>query len=161
MSILQTHVDELFAGAAPRSGQLCRNPVVGGDWLVGADPDAVQKKRARRALLAREWFYVYGPPDAPPLPLSGIEQEALRYRDPLGHLVAEFARSLEANNWDCKRHPGFDDFARGALASEYSPDFTRKNAALCNRYPPRRLRGLGPGQICRLPPNGGQVEVTL
>jgi hypothetical protein len=130
---------------------VCRNPVVGGDWLVGADSIAVQKKRARRALLAREWFYLYGPPDAPPLPLSGIEQDDLRYHDALGHLVAEVARSLEANDWDFLRHPSFDDFARGALASEHSPEFTREHAALCERFAPRLLRGLGPGQIWQKP----------
>lgn len=153
MSILQTHLDQLFAAPSAPRGHLCTLPVLGGDWLVG-DPIAKQKKQARLALLAREWFAVYGPPDAPPLPLSGIEQEALRYHDPLGHLVAEFARSLEANDWDFQAHPSFEDFARGALASEYSPDFTRKNAILLDRYPPRALRGLGPGQIWR----GDKVE---
>lgn len=151
MSLLQEHVDQLFADAAPQRGQLCRNPVVGGEWLVGADPIAVQKKRARRALLAREWFYFYGPPDAPPLPLSGIEQEDMRYQDPFHHLVAEYARSLAGNDWDFLTHPSFDDFARGALASEYSPEFTRENAALLERFPPRPLRGLCPGQIWQKP----------
>ncbi len=148
MSILQSHVEQQFAAAAPPQGQLGGLPVFDGLY-VGGEPLSWQRKLAQRALLAREWFYLYGPPDAPPLPLSGIEQEALRYHDPFGHLAAEYARSLEANDWDFRNHPGFDDFARGALASEHSPDFTRKNSALCKRYPPRRLRGLGPGQIWR------------
>jgi hypothetical protein len=152
-------VDQLFENVAPqRGGQLCTNPVLGGDWLVGVDPISEQKKQAHRALLAREWFAVYGPTDAPPLPLSGIAQEALRYRDPLGHLVAEFARSLEANKWDFQGHPTFDDFACGALASGYSPDFTRKNAQLREKYPPRRLCGLGPGQIWRKSTNDKSVR---
>lgn len=146
MSILQEHVDCLFANATVPPGQLGDLPVFGG-WYVGGEKRSRQRALARRALLAREWFDVYGPPDAPPLPLSGTEQEGLRYQDPLGHLVAEFARSLEGNDWDFQRHPSFDDFARGALASEYSPAFTRENAALLERYPPRPLSGLGPGQI--------------
>ena len=151
MSVLRTHVDRLFADAAPQRGLLCLNPVIGGRWLVGADPITVQKKKAYRALLAREWFAVYGPPDAPPLPLSGSEQEDLRYHDPFGHLIAEYARSLEANDWDFQQHPSFDDFACGVLASKHSPDFTRNNAALCERFPPCPLPGIGPGQLWQEP----------
>lgn len=147
MTRIQQHVDRLFEEATPMPGRCCRNPVAGGDWLVGDDPIKPQKDRARRALLAREWFAIYGPPDAPPLPLSPIEQGALRYHDPLGHLVAEYARSLAANDWEFQKHPSFEDFARGALASTLSPDFTRKNPALLKRYPPRALAGIGPGQI--------------
>ncbi len=148
-SIIKSHVDQLFVDAAPQKGDTCRNPVVGWVWVAGADPIAPQKRVARRALVAQEWFYVHGPKDAPPLPLTGFEQEALRYHDPLGHLVAEFARSLEANRWEINGHPSFEDFARGVLASEYAPDFTRENAALCKRFPPRPLPGIGPGQIWR------------
>jgi len=150
MSILQDHVDRLFAGAAPPRGQLGRFPVFDG-WCVGGEPLSRQRNLARRALLAREWFAMYGPPDAPPLPLSHIEQEDMRYNDPFHHLVAEYARSLEANKWEFHNHPSFEEFARGALASEYSPEFTRENAALCERFPPRLLRGLGPGQIWQKP----------
>jgi hypothetical protein len=148
-SIIKSHVDQVFRDAAPQRGRLCRNPVVGGEWLVGADPITGQKKEARRALLAREWFYLHGPMDAPPLPLSGFEQDELRYHDPLGHLVTDFARSLEANGWEINGHPSFEEFARGVLASKYAPDFTRKNEALCKRYPPKPLPGIGPGQVWR------------
>ncbi len=148
-SIINEHVEQLFRDASPRSGQLCRNPVAGGEWLVGEDPIKPQKKRARRALVAREWFYLHGPKDAPPLPLSGFEWYALRYRDPLGHLVVDFARSLEINGWEINNHPSFDDFARGVMASEDSPEFTRKNEALLKRYPPRPLAGIGPGLVWR------------
>ena len=148
-SIIQERVDQLFRGAAPQRGHLCRNPVVGGDWLVGEDPITVQKKKAHRALLAREWFFLHGPKDAPPLPLSDWEQADLRYHDPLGHLVVDFARSLEANGWQFNGHPSFEDFARGVLAARSSPNFTRKNAALLKRYPPKPLAGIGLGQVWR------------
>jgi hypothetical protein len=107
----------------------------------------VLKELARRALVAREWFFLHGPPDAPALPLSDEDQSKVRYSDPLGHLVAEFARSLDANGWDINNHPSFEEFARGALASEFSPDFTRKNTELLKRFPPRPLRGLREGQV--------------
>jgi hypothetical protein len=149
MSIIKEHVDQLFRDAAPLRGQLCRNPIVGGEWLVGEDPINVQKRRAHRALVAREWFFLHGPGDAPPLPLSGFEQDDLRYHDSLGHLVADFGRSLKANDWEINGHPSFEEFARGVLASEYAPDFTRKNEALLKRYPPRPLAGIGPGQVWR------------
>ena len=146
-TLLKSHVDGLFADAAPSRGHLCRNPVVGGEWVVGADPVEPQKQIAQRALVAREWFAIYGPPDAPLLPLDGPDQGYLRYHEPFQHLVAEYARSLAANKWEFHRHPSFEDFARGALASEYSPKFTRENAALLKRFPPCPLPGLGPGQI--------------
>jgi hypothetical protein len=145
-SIIKDYIDQLFRDAKPEHGQLCENPVHGGLWLVGEDPIAPQKDAARRALVAREWFYVHGPKDAPPLPLSGIEQGQLRYRDPLGHLVTDFARSLEANDWKINNHPSFEDFARAVLASELAPDFTRKNPTLLKRYPPRPLPGMD-GQV--------------
>lgn len=161
MSILTSHVDQLFANAARQPWQSGKNAILGWYWLDDDAPMSKQKEHTHRALLACEWFVVYGPPDAPSLPLSVAEQDALRYHDPLGHLVAEFARSLEANDWDFRNHPGFDDFARGALASEYSPDFTRKNSALCKRYPPRRLRGLGPGQIWQNPPRHSRPSCSI
>jgi hypothetical protein len=147
-SIIKPHVDRLFSDITPISGR-SPNPVDGANWIVSDEPITVQKKEAYRALLAREWFDIYGPHDAPPLPLSSSEQDALRYHDPFGHLVADFARSLEANGWDINGHPSFEDFARGVLASEYSPDFTRTNAELLKRYPPKPLRGIGPGQVWR------------
>ena len=33
------------------------------------------------------------------------------------HLIAWFARSLEASDYDVLRHPSFDDYARGVMAS--------------------------------------------
>ena len=77
--MIQLEVDRLFAGVNARRGERCSNPVVGGNFLLGEDPLAPQKRRACFALLAREWFAVHGPRDAPPLPLSHDEIE--RYRN--------------------------------------------------------------------------------
>jgi hypothetical protein len=97
------------------------------------------------ALLAREWFVVYGPRDAQPLPLSGGEIEDLKYTDPFSHIVSCFGYSLRAHDWDFNTHPSFEDFARGVMASKDAPDFVKKDKALRKRYKPRPLRGLSPG----------------
>ena len=146
MSILQAHVKTLFAEIERPRGELGIIPVLGG-WCERGEPLTREKRLAVRALLAREWFAVYGPPDAPPLPLSPREQEALRYHDPFGHIVAEYARSLQANGWDFRNHPSFEDFARGDMASGFAPDFIRENPMLLKRFPPRPLPSLGPGAI--------------
>lgn len=151
MSIIKSHVDRLFKDAAPRRGQVCKNPVTGGHWLHGDDPIAPQKRTAARALLAREWFAIYGPHDAPPLPLSDAELEDLKYTDPFSHIVECFAYSLRAHDWDFNSHPSFEDFACGVMASEHAPDLIKKADALRKRYPPRPLRYLNPGN-CWEPP---------
>jgi hypothetical protein len=151
MSMIKSHVDRLFKDAASRRGHVCENPVTGGHWLHGDDPIAPQKRTAARALLAREYFAIYGPHDAPPLPLSDAELEDLKYTDPFSHIVEGFAYSLRAHDWDFNSHPSFEDFACGCMASEHAPDFVKNDEALRKRYPPRTLHGLGPG-LCWEPP---------
>jgi hypothetical protein len=74
--IIKSHVEELFKKDAPfRRGEWRRNPVYDTCFVQGEDPIAPQKRLARRALLAREWFYEFGPHDAPPLPVSVYEIE--------------------------------------------------------------------------------------
>lgn len=151
MCKINSYIDRLFKDAAPWRGELCENPVTGGYWLPGADPISRQKKMAGRALLAQEWFAVYGPHNAPPLPLSDSELEDLKYTDPLSYIVSCFAYSLRAHNWDFSSHPSFEDFARGVLAAGYAPDFVKEDEALRKRYPPCPLCGLNPGN-CWEPP---------
>lgn len=145
METIRSQVNRVFAEAAPLRGELCENPVTGGYWLPGADSITPQKRMACRALSAREWFSVHSPDDAPMLPLSDTELEELKYTDPLSHIVSCFAYSLRARDWDFNSHPSFEDFTRGALASDHAPDFVREDEELRKRYPPRHLRGLGPG----------------
>jgi hypothetical protein len=147
MSIIKSHVDRLFEDAPPRRGQLCENPVVGGYYVGGEDPIAPQKRMVHRALLAREWFAVYGPRDAQPLPISSTEIETRKYAWDSKHpahsyIVSRFANSLLANNWDFNSHPSPEDFACGVMASEHTPDFVKSDEALRKRYPPHRLRHL-------------------
>src|SRR5262249_5877706 len=138
-------VDRLFDEASDRFYSLRTNPVTGGLWANGLDPVAPQKERARRALRARLWFAKNGPPDAPPLPLSYGEREDLKCGDYFLYIVALFARSLAAREYDFDVHPSFEDFARGVLASPYKPYFVNEDEELERRYPPRQLEGLGPG----------------
>jgi hypothetical protein len=138
-------VDDLFPKEESCYGTLGENPVTGRQICWGADPIAVEKANAVRALRAREWFYRHGPPDAPQLPLSWAEIDAMRFKDPFCHIVASFSRSLRGHNWDYNNHPSFDEFARGVLASTRAPEFVRADKELRKRYPPRRLPGLGPG----------------
>ena len=65
-------VDRLFEEDRKKHyGQLSIFPIVGGNYVPGQENGGVissRKKKARAALLAREWFAVHGPADAPPLP---------------------------------------------------------------------------------------------
>ena len=176
-------VDELFSsrdwcGRLPRYGELFTNPVTGGNFVYGDDPIEPQKETARRALLAREHFARVGfPSELQPLPLSSQEISDRKYnwawRPPLSSGSAEFcalafissrfADSLESNDWDYKRHPSFDDYVRGVLASKHPdldrfprPDTPPGNVgfdfiALHKRYPPRLLPGLNPHLTWRPP----------
>jgi len=134
-------VERLFNEAPDRFEQIRRNPVTGSQWVSGVDPIAPQKLAANRAHAARAWFAKTGPQDAPPLPLSYGEREALKAGG-LPHIVAWYARSLEALDYDVEGHPLFDDYARGVLASPYAPDFITQDQILKRRNPPQQLRGL-------------------
>jgi hypothetical protein len=126
--------------------KICENPVTGSRWVSGVDPVEPQMQAAWRALLARQWFAMTGPPGAPPLPLSYNEREALKVGGPT-HLVAWFAGSLECRKYNYKNHPSFEEFACGVMASPYAPHFITQDQQLLKHYPPRALSGLGPGLV--------------
>jgi hypothetical protein len=137
-------VDRQFRENPPVPGQHCVNPVTGASYVGGRDPAALQKKQARRALLARERFRREGPADAPELPLSHGEREDLKVGG-LSTLVALYARSWEAQDYD-EEHPTFQEYACGAMASEFMGyRGIKEDAQLLKDYPPRHLAGLGPG----------------
>ena len=156
MNKIKLQVDRLFRDAPPGHGQRCQNPVTGGFYVGFEDPIAPQKRIARCALLAREWFAIYGPQDAQPLPISGYEIEDRKYawdskQPSLSYIVSRFGSSLQTHNWDFNSHPSFEDFACGVMASEHAPAFIKKDEVLRKRYPPRPLRYLDPG-TCWQPP---------
>ena len=131
--------------------------MIGGHYVPGFDPTEAMKEMAVRALLAREWFARHGPPDAPPLPLSDNECEDFKIGG-LPHLVAWYAQSLARLDYDLREHPLFNDYARGVLAEAERGELVTLHfmdrtvlAQLKERFPPRALKGLGPG-LCWKPP---------
>ena len=69
-SPIRREVERLFGEISAKRGELCENPVTGGEFVCGFDPIRLQKKIAYHALLAREDFALNGPADAPRLPLE-------------------------------------------------------------------------------------------
>jgi hypothetical protein len=133
------------------------NPVTGALYVKGVDPIEPQKEDARRPLLAREWFRIHGPADAQPLPAFYTDRTA---HDLLTYIVTLYARSLEARDYNVLEHPPFADYVKGVLweaelgeggfvSSCYFP--IDEMRALKKRYPPRMLKGMGPG-ACWEPP---------
>jgi hypothetical protein len=152
MNQIEVEVARLFSNITGERGDLCTNPVTGGRFVLGEDPLPPQKETARKALLAREWFAKHGPPDAPPLPLSNADIEDFKYgRGAFRGIIARFALSLRSLHWYFTRHPSFEDFARGVLALEKTPDLILKDESLRLRYPPRPLAGLSPWALWEAP----------
>ena len=145
---VRTQVDRMFSQIAGRGGEIVQNPVTKSSWVKGEDAEEPQQEAAHRALLARQWFAGVAPEDAPFLPLSYEERERLKVGG-LEHMVALFARSLAALDYDFKSHPSFDDYARGVMASPNAPEFIKKDLDLRRRFSPGSLRGLGSGLIWR------------
>ena len=138
------YVDRLFREAPDRLSPTRQNPVTGSSWVSGLDRPGPQKRAARRALVAREVF-AWKNPGMPPLPLSYAEREKLKGKSGVDYIVSVYARSLKAQKYRSIAHPCFPIYARGVMASPFSPDFIIQDQALLKRYPPRPLGGLGPG----------------
>lgn len=144
-SPIEKSVDRLFLEIKVKRGELCRNPVTDGGFVWGIDPVVTQKKEAVAALRAREWFAVNGPRDAPPLPISHNDVETYRNARGLAGVVGFYARSLYRQNYDVRKHPSFDDFARGLMATNTGLWGIDKDDNLKRRFPPRPLAGMTPG----------------
>jgi hypothetical protein len=146
-SLVEKKVDRLFGEIKAKRGEYCDNPVTSGGFIWGIDPLATQKKEAIVPLLAREWFAVYGPRDAPPLPLADEDVEDYRRARGLAGIVGFFARSWSRQDYDVRKHPSFDDFARGLMARAMDSGLwdLEKDEQLKRRFPPRPLAGMTPG----------------
>lgn len=118
--------------------------------MIISGVDLGHSPRSRRARFARKWFALNGPSDAPPLPLGYDEREDLKVGG-LKHLVAWHASSLACLDYAVGAHPSFDEYARGVMASDETPDFIKKDEELLKRFPPQALRGLGPGLVWEPP----------
>ena len=64
-TLIGREVERLFSETTASHGEVYENPVTGGRFVYGIEPIEPQKEAACRALLAREWFAVNGPADAP------------------------------------------------------------------------------------------------
>ena len=149
-------VERMFGEISAKRGDLCTNPVTGGEFVFGFDPIRLQKKIAYHALLAREDFALNGPADAPRLPLEHWECEQVRWSGrPLDYFTAQYAKCVVAL-YNVKAHPSFDEYARGVLwehdnVPESEVPFTSEQLVeMKRRFPPRKLEGLK--CFCWLPP---------
>lgn len=92
----------------------------------------------------------------------------MKGRGLLLHIVAWYARSLEGREYDLKEHPSFADYVSGVLweaelpvgsfadLPNYPPDELQE---LKKRFPPRMLKGMGPG-LYWLPPKLHREEMV-
>jgi hypothetical protein len=145
-SLIKKKVDRLFSKmkAKFKRGDYCENPVTDDSFIWEIDPIAEQEKWAILVLLAREYLAAHAPPDAPPLPLNQWDVDRYRGARGLKGVVGFYARSLDRQDYDFRKHPSFDDFARGLM------DFAIKNGlwdlekdkTLIKRFPPRPLKGM-------------------
>jgi hypothetical protein len=139
-SLIRSEVDYRFAAASPHPWDL--NPITGDPVLTNLEE---AKRTARRARLAQEFFYEYRPTGVPDLPITDAEIERLwKIGDDLALAVAIYARSLQANGWDFKRHPGFEEFVGGLLCLPQSVCVPFKYPEdLVGRFRAYPLHGLG------------------
>jgi hypothetical protein len=135
-------VDQIFQEAEDRHEDYRINPVVDGFWDADEEPVGPQKRAAYRALLARRWWEQVGPSGHQPLPLSQRER-ALMSTSPNGRVLALFARSLEACDFDYSVHPSFEEYVGGLLALDAAYFSPLLDDELRRRCPPRPLKGLG------------------
>ena len=80
-------VHRLFRDMGAARGDYRHNPITGASFVWGDDPIKTQKEDAIAALSAREWFAIYGPRDAPSLPLSQDDVESYRQARGLRGLI--------------------------------------------------------------------------
>ena len=149
-TLMRREVERLFGEISAKRGDLCTNPVTGGDFVYGFDPIEQQKNAAYKRLLARAYFALHGPPDAPLMPTDDYERNRAKYATGLlGFITAQFIWSLEDQD-DLRLHPSFADFASGLLwqhdneVEGYSLAYfpPEQFVALKRRFPPRKLKGL-------------------
>ena len=140
----QKEVDRVFGQIKAERDDTVSNPATEAHFVRRQDPVAPQKRIARLALLARVHFAQNGPADAPPLPLSCKDWEQARRARGLRGLVGFFARSLAGQDWDFEKHPSFEDFARGLMATDTGFWEIEKDEYLRNRFPPCALPGMTP-----------------
>jgi hypothetical protein len=150
--MISKQVNRLFKEISTEPGALCWNPVTGARFAGDLDPIAPQKRIARNALMAREWFARKGPPELQPLPLHCDDIQRMKCGGGFRHMFGYYAQSLCCLGYDVEKHPSFDDYACGVMASEGAPRFFKENEELRKRFPPRPLSGLNRSTLNWKPP---------
>ena len=148
-ALIVREVERLFGEISAKRGELCENPVTGGEFVYGFDSIKRQKDAAYKRLLVREYFALHGPPDAPLIPTDERDRGRAKYAGGLlGFITAQFIWSLE-NQHDLTVHPSFADFASGLLWQHENigrctelPFTPQQLPEMKRRYPPRKLEGL-------------------
>jgi hypothetical protein len=152
MAFLET-VEEAFKTLPKKTGSSCTNPITGGRFIRDLDRMKPQKEAAFRALKARAAFARENPSIPYELPLTYPDREMLKTSRPalerddgeiamftIEYLLALYARSLEANDYDLQAHPSFVTYLRGMMALDhFAQDVPRD---LKRQYPPINLPGL-------------------
>ena len=149
-TLIGSEVDRLFDDNSAQPGDICTNPVTGGQFIYGYYSLEQQKEAAYRRLLIRDYFALSGPSDAPLMPADEWDRDRAKHLNgPLGFITAHFIWSMEMQD-DLRQHPSFADFASGMLwqhdnnvegySLRYFP--SEQLAEMKRRYPPRKLEGL-------------------
>ena len=130
-NLVWCEVERLFGEISAKRGDLCTNPVTGGEFVYGFNSIKRQKDAAYKRLLVREYFALHGPPDAPLTPTDDYQRNRAKYAGGLlGFITAQFIWSLE-NQHDLTVHPSFADFASGCCGNMT----TTSRVALCLIFP--------------------------
>jgi hypothetical protein len=152
-TLIGSEVDRVFDNVFGQPGDICVNPITGGQFIYGYYSLEQEKHAAYRRLLAREFFASNGPPDAPLMPVDDWERDRAKHLHGLiGFIAAQFAWSMEDQD-DLRVHPSFADFASGMLwlhnnhdrkVGCYSLSYfsSEQIAQLKKRFPPQKLEGL-------------------
>src|SRR5215472_7050968 len=146
---IRREVERMFGKISAKRGDLCTNPVTGGEFVYGFDSIKRQKDAAYKRLLVREYFALNAPPDAPRMPTDERDRGRAKYAGGLlGFITAQFIWSLE-NQHDLTVHPSFADFASGLLWQHENiggctglPFTPQQLPEMKRRHPPRKLDGL-------------------
>jgi hypothetical protein len=157
---ISEHVDSLFNQLNMQRDDKCRNPVTGIEFVWGVETIPEQKLQACRALVAREW-HAHNSPKAPILPIDVLEIDAMMSGGGEEHLFGYFAQSIALGGYSVSRHPPWDTYARGVLASPYAPDVLRNDHELMRSHRPRPMTGLSPFELQWEPPDQHADSVLL
>ena len=78
-NLMWREVERLFGEISAKRGDLCTNPVTGGEFVYGFDSNTRQKDAAYKRLLVREYLRLHAPPDAPLMPTDDYERNRAKY----------------------------------------------------------------------------------